>query len=152
MIGIINCQNYKLQNIWLCCEWCRTCLPGISSRGGWQDGYGCWCMMWTHTLIPISNVEVFTGQFIITVQAFLTKSGQYNILHITYCWSRSCTLLITHGKKWPQDRWPLKRGSIHMKFSMTGQENVTLKYRWLLNRGDHTDRLMSLQYHVIIPF
>jgi len=23
-----------------------------------------------------------------------------------------------------------------MKVSMTGQENVTLKYRWLLNRGD----------------
>jgi len=27
-----------------------------------------------------------------------------------------------------------------MKFSMTGQENVTLKYRWLLNRGDHMGR------------
>jgi hypothetical protein len=23
-----------------------------------------------------------------------------------------------------------------MKFSMTGQEKVTFKYRWLLNRGD----------------
>jgi hypothetical protein len=23
------------------------------------------------------------------------------------------------------DRWPLKRGSIHMKFSMTGQEKRT---------------------------
>jgi hypothetical protein len=28
-----------------------------------------------------------------------------------------------------QDRWPLKRGSFHMKFSMTGQEKVTFKYR-----------------------
>jgi len=27
-----------------------------------------------------------------------------------------------------------------MKFSMTGQTNVTFKYRWLLNRGDHMDR------------
>ena len=33
------------------------------------------------------------------------------------------------------DRWPLKRGSIHIKFSKTGQEKVTFK-RWLLNRGD----------------
>ena len=24
-----------------------------------------------------------------------------------------------------------------MKFSMTGQERVTFKYKWLLNRGDH---------------
>jgi hypothetical protein len=24
------------------------------------------------------------------------------------------------------DRWPIKRGSIHMKFSMTGQENGDL--------------------------
>ena len=24
------------------------------------------------------------------------------------------------------DRWPLKRGSIHMKFSMTGQEKANL--------------------------
>ena len=24
-----------------------------------------------------------------------------------------------------QERWPLKRGSIHMKFSMTGQKKVT---------------------------
>jgi len=27
-----------------------------------------------------------------------------------------------------------------MKFSMTGQRNVTFKYRWLLNRGDCMDR------------
>jgi len=25
-----------------------------------------------------------------------------------------------------QDRWPLKRGSIHMKFSMTGQKKCDL--------------------------
>ena len=36
-----------------------------------------------------------------------------------------------------KDKWPLKRGSINMKFSMTGQESVTLKYRWLFSRGDH---------------
>ena len=33
------------------------------------------------------------------------------------------------------DRWPLKRGSIDIKFSKTGQEKVTFR-RWLLNRGD----------------
>jgi hypothetical protein len=33
------------------------------------------------------------------------------------------------------DKWPLKRGAIHMKFSMTVQEKVTFQYRWLLNRG-----------------
>jgi hypothetical protein len=38
------------------------------------------------------------------------------------------------------DRWPLKRGSIHMKFSMKGQEKVTFKYRWLLNGGDRMGR------------
>ena len=38
------------------------------------------------------------------------------------------------------DRWPLIRGSIHMKFSMTGQEKMTFIYRWLLNRVDHMDR------------
>jgi len=27
-----------------------------------------------------------------------------------------------------------------MKFSITGQEMVTFKYRWLLNRGDHMGR------------
>jgi len=28
-----------------------------------------------------------------------------------------------------------------MKFSMTGEEKVTfIKYKWLLNRGDHMDR------------
>ena len=31
-----------------------------------------------------------------------------------------------------KDRWPHKRGSIHMKFSLTGQEKGDL-----LNRGDH---------------
>ena len=35
-----------------------------------------------------------------------------------------------------KDRWSLKTGSIHIKFSMTGQEKGDLKYRWLLNRGD----------------
>jgi len=29
---------------------------------------------------------------------------------------------------------------MHMKFSMPGQENATLKYRCLLNRGDHKGR------------
>ena len=48
--------------------------------------------------------------------------------------------LWTKKKMVLQDRWLLKRGPIHMKFSMTGQENVTFKYRWLLNRGDHVDR------------
>ena len=33
------------------------------------------------------------------------------------------------------DRWPIKRASIQMKFSMAGQKNVIFKYRWLLNRG-----------------
>jgi len=27
-----------------------------------------------------------------------------------------------------------------MKFSMAGQEMVTFKFRWLLNRGDHMGR------------
>ena len=35
-----------------------------------------------------------------------------------------------------------------MKFSMTGQENVTFKYRWLLNRGDHMGRFDH--YHWLI--
>ena len=42
-----------------------------------------------------------------------------------------------------KDRWPLKRGSMHKKFSMTGQKRVTFQYRWLLNRGDCMGRLDS---------
>jgi len=37
-------------------------------------------------------------------------------------------------------KWPLERGSIHMKFSTTGQEKATFKYRWLLNRGNSMGR------------
>jgi hypothetical protein len=32
-----------------------------------------------------------------------------------------------------QDRWPLKRGSIHMKCSMNGQEQDNLLIQWLFN-------------------
>ena len=31
------------------------------------------------------------------------------------------------------------RGSIHMKFSITGQKKMTCKCRWLLNRGDYVE-------------
>ena len=31
-----------------------------------------------------------------------------------------------------------------MKFSVTGQENVTFKYKWLLNIGDHIDRFDNI--------
>jgi hypothetical protein len=30
-----------------------------------------------------------------------------------------------------QDRWPLKRGAIHMKYSLTGQEKCDLLIQWL---------------------
>jgi hypothetical protein len=51
-----------------------------------------------------------------------------------------------------QDRWPLKRGSIHMKCSMMGPKNMTFKNRWLLKRGDCMDRFdcISLYIHVLI--
>jgi hypothetical protein len=47
-----------------------------------------------------------------------------------------------------KNRWPLKRGSIHMKFSMTGHEKVSFKYRWLLNRSDHMGRFVCIVFTI----
>jgi len=33
-----------------------------------------------------------------------------------------------------------------MKFSITGLEKITFKYRWLLNRGDCQGRLDCINY------
>ena len=38
------------------------------------------------------------------------------------------------------DRWPLNRGSIYMKYSMTRQLKGDLWYRWLLYRGNRIGR------------
>ena len=59
---------------------------------------------------------------------------------------------VLRGHLWDKEkvalwnRWPLKRGSIHMKFSMTGQERVAFKYRWLNNRGDHMGMFDCISY------
>jgi len=37
-----------------------------------------------------------------------------------------------------------------MKFSMTRKENVTFKYRWLLNRCDHMGRLDCISLSIYI--
>jgi hypothetical protein len=48
--------------------------------------------------------------------------------HLSY----KATFSVTH--RWPLNTGPHKRVSIHMKFSITGQEKLTSQYRWLLNR------------------
>jgi hypothetical protein len=57
--------------------------------------------------------------------------------HNQTCIKRSPLVQRKSGLKY---RWRLKRSSVHMKSSLTGQENVTFKYRWLLNRSDHMSR------------
>jgi hypothetical protein len=61
------------------------------------------------------------------------------LFHVTWTDKPVLSGHLWDKEKWSlYNRWPLKkRGSIHMKLSMTGQEKVTFKYRWLLNRGDH---------------
>ena len=49
-------------------------------------------------------------------------------------------------------RWPLKRGSFHIKCSMMGQEKVAFKYRWLLNWGDCMGRFDCLYSQYIVKY
>ena len=58
------------------------------------------------------------------------KFSQWNVIHTCVC---TCTAkhvlrgnLCDKEKVALQDRWPLKKGSIHMKFFMTAQENGDL--------------------------
>ena len=53
-------------------------------------------------------------------------------------YSQTCRKRSPLGQK--KDRRPLKRGSIHMRFSMTGQEKCDLLIRVTVNRDDCMDR------------
>jgi hypothetical protein len=74
---------------------------------------------------------------------FTTPPPQKSILVLKKVYT---VKLVLRGHLWDKEkvvlqvRRSLKRGSIHMKFSMSGQENLTFKYRGLLNRGDQMGR------------
>jgi hypothetical protein len=56
------------------------------------------------------------------------KNEVMQLYKCTYKYSQTCITRspLGQGKIALYDRWPLKRGSIHLKYSMTGLENGDL--------------------------
>jgi len=76
-------------------------------------------------------------------------ANHFTIGGVWYYSNKWCTVKpVLKGHLWDQekvalqDRWPFKRDSIHLKFSMTGQDKKWpfFRYRGLLNRGDRIGR------------
>ena len=80
------------------------------------------------------NVLVNNPEHHLLSQTIVSKKD-HNIWHWKSRDMHNTVKPVLRGQLWDkekvtlQDRWPLKRGSFHMKFSMTGQEKVTFKYR-----------------------